>query len=55
MILLVGGHAGGLTPGKHIPTAGAHPAQCLVSCMQAAGYAGDALGEVTGNVPELFG
>lgn len=55
MIMLVGGRAGGLMPGRHIPTAGAHPAQLLVSCMQAAGYSGDTLGEVTGNVPEVFG
>jgi hypothetical protein len=27
----------------------------LISAMQAAGYEGDSLGEVTGNVPELFG
>jgi hypothetical protein len=55
MILLVAGRAGGLVPGRHIPTGGAHPAQALVSCMQAAGYEDDSLGEVTGNVPELFG
>lgn len=54
MVLLVGGRAGGLQPGRHIATAGAHPAQCLVSCMQAVGYQGDSLGEVNGNVPELF-
>ena len=54
MVLLVGGRAGGLGPGRHIPTDGAHPAQCLVSCMQAAGFTGDALGEVQGNLPELF-
>lgn len=54
MVLLVAGRAGGLQPGKHIPTGGAHPAQALVSCMQAAGYQGDTLGEVTGNLPELF-
>jgi hypothetical protein len=55
MVMLVGGRAGGLQPGRHIPTNGAHPAQLLVSCMQAAGYAGDSLGEISGNVPELFG
>ncbi|HMI92293.1 MAG TPA: hypothetical protein VK509_13045, partial [Polyangiales bacterium] len=54
MVLLVGGRAGGLQPGRHIPKDGAHPAQCLVSAMQAAGYTGDSLGEVSGNVPELF-
>ena len=55
MVMLVGGHAGGLQPGQHIQTAGAHPAQCLVSAMRAAGYQGDTLGEVTGTIPELFG
>jgi hypothetical protein len=55
MVLLVAGRAGGLQPGRHIPKNGAHPAQCLVSAMQAAGFTGDSLGEVQGNVPELFG
>jgi hypothetical protein len=54
MVLLVGGRAGGLQPGRHIATAGAHPGQCLISCMQAAGYTGSTFGEVQGNVPELF-
>jgi hypothetical protein len=54
MVLLVGGRAGGLKPGRHIPTAGRHPGQALVSAMQAAGYQGDTLGEVKGNLPELF-
>jgi hypothetical protein len=55
MVLLVGGRAGGLAPGSHIAAAGVHPASVLVSAMQAAGYEGDSLGEVSGNVPELFG
>jgi len=55
MVLLVGGRAGGLQPGRHIATAGAHPAQCLISCMRAVGYAGDSLGEVSGHLPEVFG
>ena len=55
MILLVAGRAGGLMPGRHIATDGAHPAQCLVSCMQAAGWEGDTFGEVQGNVADLFG
>jgi Protein of unknown function (DUF1552) len=54
MVLLVAGRAGGLVPGRHIPTAGAHPAQCLLSAMRGAGYTGDTLGEVTGHLPELF-
>lgn len=55
MVLLVGGRAGGLAPGRHIAAAGAHPAQVLVSAMQAVGHTGDSLGEVSGTVPELFG
>lgn len=54
MVQLIAGRAGGLRPGKHIDTAGAHPVQNLVSAMQAVGYEGDTLGEVTGNIPELF-
>jgi hypothetical protein len=54
MVLLVGGRAGGLMPGRHIATSGAHPGNCLISCMQAAGMSGDTFGEVTGNLPELF-
>jgi hypothetical protein len=55
MVLLVGGRAGGLKPGGHIPTGGAHPGQVLVSAMQAVGYGGNTFGEVQGNVPQLFG
>ncbi len=55
MVLLVAGRAGGLQPGRHIPTQGAHPAQCLLSCMRAAGYTGEMFGEVSGPLPELFG
>jgi hypothetical protein len=55
MVMLVGGRAGGLAPGRHIDATGKHPVQGLISAMQAAGYTGDTLGEVTGNVPELFG
>lgn len=55
MVALVAGKAGGLAPGRHVRTSGAHPAQVLISAMQAAGNPGNSLGEVTGNVPELFG
>lgn len=54
MVQLTAGRAGGLQPGRHIDTGGAHPAQNLISCMQAVGLEGDTLGEVTGNIPELF-
>jgi hypothetical protein len=55
MVMLVGGRAGGLQPGRHIRTSGAHPARCLLSAMRAAGYSGDTFGEVSGDIPELFG
>jgi Protein of unknown function (DUF1552) len=55
MVLLVAGRAGGLSPGQHIASAGAHPAQCLLTCMQAAGASATALGEVSGTIPGLFG
>lgn len=55
MMLLVAGRAGGLSPGRHIDAQGAHPAQTLVSAMQAVGVETDSLGEVTGNRAELFG
>ena len=54
MVQLTAGRAGGLVPGRHIDTGGAHPVQNLISCMQAVGWDGDTLGEVSGNVPELF-
>lgn len=55
MVMLVAGRAGGLVPGRHIATDGAHPAQLLTSCMRAVGHAADGLGEVTGHVTEVFG
>jgi hypothetical protein len=56
MVALVGGHAGGLNPngGQHIVKTGAHPAEVLVSVMNAVGLPLDTLGEITGTVPELF-
>jgi hypothetical protein len=54
MAVLVAGRAGGLKPGKHIVATGKHPAMVLVSAMKAAGFTGSALGEVTGEIPELF-
>lgn len=55
MILLVGGRAGGLAPGRHIATGGAHPGQCLLSAMNAVGYDGTTFGEVDSDLPDLFG
>jgi hypothetical protein len=55
MVLLVGGRAGGLAPGRHIAATGQHPAKVLLTAMQAVGHEGDALGEVSGTIPELLG
>jgi hypothetical protein len=54
MMMLIAGRAGGLSPGKHVDGNNAHPVRGLISAMQAAGYTGDRLGEVSGNIPELF-
>ncbi len=61
MVLGVAGHAGGLAGGLHIHDGAQgdkrrHPAQVLVSCMQAVGLEETtSLGHVTGTIPELFG
>jgi len=47
MVLLVAGHAPGLSPGEHINGNGAHPATVLITAMQAAGYQGNTLGDVS--------
>jgi hypothetical protein len=56
MGILVAGRAGGLKSGVHIHRSNAtHPAQVVLSAMKACGHSSDALGEVEGDVPELFG
>jgi hypothetical protein len=55
MVALIAGSAGGLKPGQHIKATGKHPAQVLISAMNAAGVATDTLGEISGKIPELFG
>jgi hypothetical protein len=56
MVLLVGGRAGGLAPGRHIIAPdGTHPGSVLISAMQAAGSTSDQFGEVSGKFAELFG
>lgn len=55
MVLLVGGRAGGMVPGRHIPTNGVHPGQVLLAAMQAVGYQEDTFGEVNGAFAGLFG
>lgn len=52
--LVAGGTAGGHKPGKHIVTQNAHPASVIISAMKMAGYSGNSLGEVTGDIPALF-
>ncbi len=55
MAMLIGGHAGGLQTGQHIDAGRAHPAEALIRAMQAAGYEGDNLGDVSGTIPGLRG
>jgi hypothetical protein len=54
MACLIAGRAGGLRPGKHVVAAGRHPAHVLVSALTAVGVPGNALGDVSGGIPELF-
>jgi hypothetical protein len=53
MVALIAGRAGGLKPGQHVATDGAHPARVLISAMNAVGVSTDTLGEVSGRIPEL--
>jgi hypothetical protein len=54
MSALIAGRAGGLEPGQHLPAKDKHPANVVISAMNAAGVTGDTLGEVKGNLPGLF-
>jgi hypothetical protein len=56
MACLIAGRAGGLSSGRHVqaPDDRNHPGNVLVSAMKAVGVAGEALGEVSGSIPELF-
>jgi hypothetical protein len=54
MAALIAGRAGGLKPGQHLKATGKHPAQVLISAMNAAGVATQTLGEISGQLPELF-
>jgi Protein of unknown function (DUF1552) len=54
MAALIAGRAGGLKPGKHIKATGKHPVQVLISAMNAAGVPTETLGEISGQLPELF-
>ncbi len=52
-VLIAGGTAGGLDPGQHVVAQGKHPAQVVLSAMQAVGVSGP-LGDISGVIPELF-
>jgi hypothetical protein len=55
MILLVGGRAGTLRPGRHHHgNNSVHPAQVLLAAMQSVGYSSDTFGEVSGAFTALF-
>ena len=53
MACLIAGRAGGLRPGQHVVASGMHPASVLITAMKAAGYSGNGLGEVSGDIPAL--
>jgi hypothetical protein len=53
MACLIAGRAGGLKPGQHVVATGKHPANVLITAMNAVGVPGN-LGEVTGAIPALL-
>jgi hypothetical protein len=53
MACLIAGRAGGIKGGLHVVAAGKHPANVLLTAMNAVGVAGNALGEVSGAIPSL--
>jgi hypothetical protein len=53
-VLLAGGRAGGLEPGRHVAAPGRHPGSVLVSGMQAVG-ADAALNDISDPIDALFG
>ncbi len=53
MAALVAGKAGGLKAGQHIVAEGSHPANVLISCMNAVGVATQKLGNVSGEIAGL--
>ena len=54
MVCLLAGGAGGLVRGEHLVAQGAHPANVLISAMNAVGVQQNQLGQITGNIPALF-
>ena len=53
MACLIAGRAGGIKGGQHVVAAGKHPANVLLTAMNAVGVAGNTLGEVTGAIAAL--
>lgn len=53
MACLIAGRAGGLKPGNHVVAQDMHPANVLVTAMNAVGANTPALGEVSGEIPAL--
>lgn len=53
MAALVAGRAGGLLPGQHLSADGYHPANVVISAMNAVGVPTEVLGEVEGELPGL--
>jgi hypothetical protein len=54
MVVLAGGRAGGIKPGRHIRGTLNHPAQVVASAMSAAGVSAAGLGDVKGRFEPLF-
>jgi hypothetical protein len=55
MACLVAGRAGGLVPGQHIVADGMHPANAIITAMNAVGVQTNTFGEVSGTIPGLIG
>jgi hypothetical protein len=54
MIVLYAGRAGGLKPGKAIAATGKHPAQVMITAMNAVGVPTTKLGDVSGTISEMM-
>lgn len=54
LAVLFAGGAGGLRQGEHVRVAARHPANALITLMNAAGAPASTLGEISGNVPEML-
>ena len=55
MACLIAGRSGGLAPGRHVVASGKHPANVLITAMNAVGVPAASLGEVNGAIPALLG